>query len=516
LGQNGIGVRTVVFEFDYIDKDYTEDYARFYSRCFRHYPSKCVRLHFFKYLFDKAEFKQYLLNQENKNIQDSYAGFVVLRPLPLTIFGKTCLLTYSDNKEDGSKRYYPTIRKYHAHLFGIKLTVSSIAYQEQDNAFSACATSALWVAFQATSKMFGHSIPSPYEITLSASKYIINKASSIGLYPAQMAYAIKELGLQPTTLGRTNASSVKAILYAYLRCKIPVIVGVDLFEEDEEFPVGSHGITITGYDQKRTLLPPPDFVWPNRTTEEDNKEIPFYMESSRIQELYVHDDQIGPFARMVFEDGIGGNYRLSTSWGRFDDNKVFDKQKGNPRDKRIEAAPTLLMIPLYHKIRIPFELILRIVNEFSSFTNLAPFVVWDIYLTTACKLKQMFRKYNGKINEEERLKLLTYNYPRYIWVVDARLMGMERPEDFPPDFSYYFDATDIPHSDFFLFALHWEPDSRKLIKDMIQEVAVNEYESHQVNQIIDYYKDPNKLNPNQTSSLLKIDPLPKILPTSTI
>ncbi|MDR1980663.1 MAG: hypothetical protein LBQ39_03450 [Tannerellaceae bacterium] len=294
LGQNGIGVQTVVFEFDYIDKDYTEDYARFYSRCFRHYPSKCIRLHFFTDLFDKAEFKRYLLNQENKNIQDSYAGFV------------------------------------------------------------------------------------------------------------------------------------------------------------------------------------------------------------------------------VFKDEIGENYRLSTSWGRFDDKKVLDEQKGIPRDKQIEAAPTLLMIPLYHKIRIPFELILRIVNEFSSFTKLASFVVWDIYLTTACKLKQMFREYSGKINDEERLKLLTYNYPRYIWVVDARLMGMEHPEDFPPDFSYYFDATDIPHSDFFLFALHWEPDSRKLIKDMIQKVVVNKYESHQVNQIIDYYKDPNKLNPNQTSSLLKIDPLPKILPTSAI
>jgi hypothetical protein len=38
---------TIVFEFDYIDHDFLEDFSFYYVKCFKRYKRKCVRLHFF-------------------------------------------------------------------------------------------------------------------------------------------------------------------------------------------------------------------------------------------------------------------------------------------------------------------------------------------------------------------------------------------------------------------------------------------------------------------------------------
>ncbi|VAW67878.1 hypothetical protein MNBD_GAMMA09-185, partial [hydrothermal vent metagenome] len=66
----------------------------------------------------------------------------------------------------------------------------------------------------------------------------------------------------------------------------------------------------------------------------------------RINKIYAHDDQAGPFARMEFDEKKselnGKEYvALKTSW--------FD---GNGR-----ALTDLLIAPLYNKIRIPFEVV---------------------------------------------------------------------------------------------------------------------------------------------------------------
>jgi len=77
-----------------------------------------------------------------KQLDSNYLGFMVLKPLPQTIVGRTCFKTYPD---DGNRRHFPTLHKYSSNLFGLPLTVNSLAYQEQDKVVAACATSALWL-----------------------------------------------------------------------------------------------------------------------------------------------------------------------------------------------------------------------------------------------------------------------------------------------------------------------------------------------------------------------------------
>jgi len=115
-----VDAKTLVVESFYIDRDFLEDYAAYYVRCLPDkYKSYCLRLHFFKeVIFNQDELRKVILKQENDSItekilQDKYLGFIVIKPLPETFIGRTCLGCY-DN--DNGRRHYPVIRDYDAHL----------------------------------------------------------------------------------------------------------------------------------------------------------------------------------------------------------------------------------------------------------------------------------------------------------------------------------------------------------------------------------------------------------------
>ncbi|WP_019677702.1 hypothetical protein [Arsukibacterium perlucidum] len=164
-----LGAATVLLESEYVDKDYLEDYSRYYVRCFNRYGERCARLHFFKNDFDAEDFQETLIKNEASSIQafqDSYLGFIVVKPLPKTFIGKTCLKIYPSFAT--KKRKSILSKKYEVNLFGLNLVIDSIAFQEQDKIVSACATTAIWTMFHAQMDSDSKKLPSCSEITLSA------------------------------------------------------------------------------------------------------------------------------------------------------------------------------------------------------------------------------------------------------------------------------------------------------------------------------------------------------------
>ena len=147
-----IELKNILVEKNYIDKDYLEDYSAYFVRCFVEYPKNCVRLHFFNFVFNEGEIIKLILDGKNvEKYTDGYLGFMVIKPIPNKIIGKTCLATYRNIGKNIKSRYYPATRDYKIHLFGIQFDIKTLAYQEQDSILGACATTALWSAFQATS-----------------------------------------------------------------------------------------------------------------------------------------------------------------------------------------------------------------------------------------------------------------------------------------------------------------------------------------------------------------------------
>ena len=449
-----LGVKTVVVEGEYIDRDYLEDFADYYVKCFKDYGRHCGRLHFFDIDFDASAFKSVLSGSTDqltiKKLQDAYCGYVVVKPLPQTIIGRTCLKTYPRS----STRDFPAARRFSAHLFGIHLPIdSTLPFQEQDNVVAACATSALWSVFQATALEFQHSLMTPVEITRAATEHFPADTRMIpnrgGLSTAMMAHAIRAVGLEPLlfTLPRHEVIALQATLYAYLSGRIPVLMGVGLYDltrpEGDQL-VGHHAVAVSGYN----------------LTELDASQLRspgFRLRAARINKIYAHDDQIGPFARMGF-DGQCVNFldakgapdpapTLSTSWPARDGSAA-----------RVRALPTILLVPLYHKIRIPYEDAFSLVFDFDGFLlslrnavgeAVLPMLEWDIRIADINDVKQDLL-ISGTLSGAERFRWLTNSMPRYLWRATAS-------SDRGRVFDILLDATDIHTNDGVHAVVNYDP-----------------------------------------------------------
>lgn len=437
---------TVVCEPGYIDRDFLRDFSAYYVTCFYNYARTTTRLHFFSASFDQSALVSLLSGTEGQELsaeelQDHYLGFVVVRPLPETVIGRTCLRTYPT--EEG-RRTFPVLQQYPVNLFGIPLSVLSLAFQEQDRVAAACATSALWSSFQATGRYFHHPIPSPTEITRSAAVSLPDQEvpntrafPNAGLSATQMANAILAVGLEPQVLGASNAHLVKSTLYAYLKGHIAPVLGVSLYNhivgETSQKSHGRHAVAVTGYSMRGGEVEPYGY----------NK---FLLRSSRLTNLYVHDDQLGPFARMRFVDlptiGFDGASSeaciLLTNW---------------PADHDIVGLARIMVLPLYNKIRIPFHIVHDAIMEVDALLNLfrqkffpeSLQLEWDIYLTTGSEFKTDVLKTKSTHTSGNAVELLTAGLPRFVWRASAY-----QAEELVMDL--LLDATGVIQSNLMLFA----------------------------------------------------------------
>jgi len=434
--------RTIVIENEYIDRDFLEDYSAYYVRCFCDYHRKCKRLHFFSKKFTISDFENFLngiVNRLDDNtLKKAYIGFIVIKPLPFTIVGRSCLKTYG---ADNNRRYYPIIRKYAVNLYGLNLSVETIAFQEQDRVVAACATSALWSIFQGTGKLFQHQIPSPVEITKLASKFPTEKRilPNEGLDGAQLIYAMRAVGLEPFRVNAIDEFNIKSNVYAYLKEGIPLLMAVQLYDLPTKRWLECHAVALTGYSMGHTKSKP---YMPSGIS----------LFASRIDKLYAHDDQVGPFARMIFDKHTFENENkdkythpiFKTSW-KGSDNKIGS----------VVAVPLYLLAPLYHKIRIPFKNIRDIIIGFDQFMksvfSFAPIKAdkikfeWDIYLTTNNNLKTDIYSIKTLDNQIRKQALIT-KMPRFIW--RATVFNNKRMV-----FDLLFDATDLEQGRLFFHAI---------------------------------------------------------------
>lgn len=437
-----LDAQTIVVENDYTDRDFLDDYAAYYVRCFRPYRKKCTRLHFFKHRFSDGQVKS-ILDKDGagcslEDIQDSYLGFVVARPLPQAVIGRTCLRTY----DEGLGRAYLGTRTYHANLFGIKLTIpNTLAFQEQDSTTAACATAALWSAFQATSKLFDHVMLTPAEITRIATTIpdvvVPNTFPNSGLTYKQILYAIKETGLEPRNVNVCCRTSLrlKQHVLGYLKAGIPIVLVFELWDtaRDKDQSMGHHAVAITGF---RT---------DDRAIEPIGK-TKFKSTASKLSTIYTHDDGVGPFARMVFDEvSINGYFSLSTSWAGFDGTIG-----------KVRAIPGKIILPLRSKIRIMLSSIESIVIKFdyaiSSFfysdnSGVSGFsgFEWEVHLASVNELKSAYLA-SSYLPKHVLRDVLTEGMPKYIWRAIAKHAGK-------PAFELLFDATDFDRGNPFIRAI---------------------------------------------------------------
>jgi len=290
--------RTILVETHYIDRDYVYDTASFYARNLRSYPNYCQRLHFFCEAFDEARWRS-LLKDANRGemsrslnfLEKGYLGFSVVRPLPGSPIGRTVLPTLSSKADAGCVREFHSVRDYVVHLGGFRLSVSGLAFQQQDQGVSACATTALWSSLHHVAYKEHLYVPTPAEITEAAARYSLAGGRSLpqeGLNLQQICEAIRYFGLSPLIVEaqpiEQGIEHDKAQLLGYIASGFAPLLAIRPLATFEGMQrTGGHALCSVGLKM-------------SDQAHQTNENFAFRDSASRVVGLYVHDDRLGPYA----------------------------------------------------------------------------------------------------------------------------------------------------------------------------------------------------------------------------
>lgn len=380
-----LGGKTAIVEDRYIDKDFFVDYAGFYARSFGNINRCTTRIHFFSETFDEYFLKNSLMDyHEDKLNKNSYLGFTVIKQFkdgsgkPDPLVGRTLIPPTKPQDESSDNSRY-ICNEYKASLYGIPLTVSSLPFQAQDGAIAACATTALWTASHQLKTLFGTPALPPIEITRRAG-YTIEDNRNLpnynGLTLKQMLTYIRSLDLDFEYINLNEMrcrydyevkNMVPETIKAMFALKIPLIAVLEL--KEDTLPPDHHAVVITGYEQNK----------------------------SRIDRIYVHDDQIGPYSEVEDESDDGSFLNWSNGW----------------KESVDEVQLHGLIIPLYHKIRLSYG---EIMKYFLNLKNEYPGMNLNLYITTV-------QEYKNKVlnqNIRDKIDILRKPMPKYMWVINFK------------------------------------------------------------------------------------------------
>lgn len=444
--------KVFIYENEYIDKHYLEDYSYYYVKCFKTYRKTCSRVHFFEIRESndsnfKEEFSEALKGNHSFITNENYLGYIVIRPIPQAFFAKICLKSYY--KEEQRLTKYMILKEYQVSLFGIDLKINSVAFQEQDKILSACATTSLWSFFHAHPHKNISILPSSSAITQNAypeQNGYVREFPNTGLSTEMICRSLRAYDFAPEYFefseNETKLISqeekikiLKEYIFSYCSSGLPLILGVSIKDSSTQNEKGLHAVTILGYSLKQEEIESP-------------------LISHRLEKLYVHDDRLGPFLKIVFDE-TAFHVELSSN--------INVTQHHHFQDE--EYVPDTLIIGLYHKIRIPYlgikntcldlqELIYEYLDKKEQ-TEQAKFFKefkWDIQIKLNKNLKTFILKSNI-VNKE---KYLTKSWPKYLWSATAFYENT-------PIFEMLFDATDIDHGDVFLDIVPIKPEAEGII-----------------------------------------------------
>ncbi|SAL78588.1 hypothetical protein AWB67_05293 [Caballeronia terrestris] len=447
-----LNANSVLLEFEYVDKDYLEDYSRYYVKRFSSIGHKCARLHFFYWELDHRRIDDLLAEGDSESLtslQQGYLGFMIVKPLPRTFIGKTCLRHYDSINENAAKK--ALTRRYQVNLFGIDLYIDSIAFQEQDKVVSACATTSIWSALNALAWRPIRSIPSCSEITTNAINFIEGSSNSFPnkeLSNKQILRALDVEGLRHHTesLHRVRQDELFETVKCYIDSGLPLILGADVFGVSDDNTLtlkAGHAVSILGYKI-----------------------------GVAEQALYVHDDRLGPFARarIAALSDFACPAGVTHEWGLVLQEKDDEGKWKQPHEVLV---PNFLISATHQKVRLPPSYALNTCNTIvdvyekevvrlglesgsRDFSALQNQLSYEVRLTEISDFKRSLMGFKpervfvdtdgneinvsaGELAERqaEKLRFLTGSYARFQWIADFRYKAR-------PAFTILIDATDIP------------------------------------------------------------------------
>lgn len=352
-------------------------------------------------------------------MNDFYLGFIVKKPVlnekKQNIIGKTVLIPKTElleNKSDNKMKYINN-SLIDIHLCGFGLKIKTMPFQMQDMAVGACASTSIWASSFPLCSLFGiPPLKSLSEITKTVTQipHIGRTNPSEGLNLYQMITYFKQNGLDVEIYNIKENSEIELAIKPYIDSNIPVIAQLGLKKNsvDEEYIF--HAVVISGYKLNE--------------------------EGTKIAELYIHDDGIGPYSQVICNNNF---YSWDNEWKTWYGYDIVDFKR--------------ILIPIYPKIRLTigkviqtcedviephihdgshFSVSLQSVNEFKRELINENFQCFKLPPYKEIKIDRD-KIYSSELNKEEVLKM---NLPRYLWIF-RRFIGEKRNRD------WVYDSTSV-------------------------------------------------------------------------
>lgn len=234
--------RSVIVEYPYHDRDYTDDYASYYSRIFRPGGKACFRYHFFTNPASITDQAVGPIEDEKGRLRalsqlGEYNGFLVRRPNPDAPIGRTVLVA-----PDRTDALHWCLKTRHvSHLFGMPFVVEGFPFIEQDAKLGSCAQASVWMALRYLSRYdegpwvsaaalnaFATAVPD--EISTGSLP-----AGSQGLETTSMLRAIRATGRQAFRLSAMDALVNGRYEFRWRKEQDPVAIACRYI--DSGFPV---------------------------------------------------------------------------------------------------------------------------------------------------------------------------------------------------------------------------------------------------------------------------------------
>ncbi|EZP49948.1 hypothetical protein [Sphingomonas sp. RIT328] len=409
-------------ETAYIDRDFSDAFANFYSTLYRQRPRFCRRIHFFAVDVGPALSAPTKgeTARELEAATEHYLGHIVIRPLGHAPVGSAIVST-SHFEKPGTE--IAVRSDFRVHVLGAELVVKGVPVTEQDKRTGACAQATIWTAgrhFHNRYAMPWFSITDITEAALTPTDSFLARSLPAGsdyLTDDNMVRALRAMGEFPIFYGSDGETGwdehPRRKITRYLDSGIPVIVGLRRGEGvgHAVIAVGTRlGGTHAGSSPKY-----------GATT------------GDRVEHILVHDDQRGVYLPLA----VG---KQSTS------NAAPCGEDRGPDDYTLDDA-LFLIVPLPNKVFIKAEVAETLARDKVSrvaknraqhlrdehpglsledwavdpafYATAANDLVARTYLTLGWKYKR--RLMRNMVDEELKNEVSGMQLPRYVWVTEFSL-----------------------------------------------------------------------------------------------
>jgi len=389
-------------EYPYVDKLYRDSYYHFFSSRHQTYLRNTIRVSFFAENITPESFRDTKLIE---SIREQYLGFVVLRPTPPCIIGRSMI----SPKALKTNSFLCCLCESNVVVNGIKFSISAFPHSSQDTETITCAETSVWSCME----YFGNKYSEYKTILPSSINTAIKEMTSERLLPSRgltigwISYALKTFGFGTRIYSRDACPDKKEfqrVLNYYVESGIPLVVSLTK-------QGAAHAVLFVGHEDNLQ----------NNVFIEDN-----VLLKSANNLLKQISGSIG----LNVSNNIIDSADIPRKYVLIDDNtsplKVcsFDCPEHYKGTNLDNMNVTAFVVPLYSKIymeaTVARDTIRSVLNDKRIFgynsTKDGSVLIYRLFLTSS----RSYKKYVAvnDMNRDVKDLLINSDMPKFIWVAE--------------------------------------------------------------------------------------------------